>query len=152
MKRWQEAKKGDLSIREMTIPTAIEMISERPVFGWHPVEFAYELSARIGRWGDSMDAHNLLLSMLAEVGIAGTLPFLVGLWLCCRTAWMARRGDLGLIPLALLLAVLAVNMGIPALIWKPFWLVMGFTLAAAPTAAMQQARYGRLVPLQRAVP
>jgi hypothetical protein len=64
---------------------------------------------------------------------------------------MARRGDVGLIPLALFLAVLVVNMGIPALIWKPFWLVMGLTLAAASTTAMTRARYRRLVPLKRDV-
>jgi O-antigen ligase len=85
-----------------------------------------------------MDAHNLFLSMLMEVGVVGTIPFLVGLWLCFRAAWIARRGDLGLMPLALLVAVLTVNMGIPALLWKPFWLIMGLTLAAASTAAMQQ--------------
>jgi hypothetical protein len=36
-------------------------------------------------------------------------------------------------PLALLSAALALNMGIPALLWKPFWLAMGLTLAAAFT-------------------
>jgi O-antigen ligase len=132
MKRWQEAQEGNLSTRERVLPTALGMISERPILGWHPVAFAYEVGARTGKMGD-VDAHNLLLSMLGEVGVVGTIPFLAGLLLCFRAAWTARRGDLGLMPLALLSAALALNMGIPALLWKPFWLAMGLTLAAAFT-------------------
>ena len=138
MERWKQARTGDLSERDKTIPIALAMISERPIFGWHPVASAYEINARRGLKG-SMDAHNLLLSMLAEVGVVGTIPFFVGLWLSFRAAWMSRRGDLGLMPLSLLLAVLALHMGNPLVLWKPFWLVMGLTLATTSTPAMKQA-------------
>jgi O-antigen ligase len=131
------------------------MILERPIFGWHPGEFVYEISVRLGAVGENMDPHNLFVSMLGEVGVVGTIPFLAGLWLCFQAAWIARRGDLGLIPLAILLATLAVNMGVPALLWKPFWLAMGLTLATASTTAMTQAKYGRVIlvraPLKRGV-
>ena len=140
MKRWQEAREGDLSTRERVLPTALGMISERPIFGWHPVEFAYEIGARIGRRGD-VDVHNLFLSILGEMGLIGIIPFINGLLLCFRAAWTALRGDLGLMPLALLSAVLALNMGVPALLWKPFWLAMGLTLAAAFTTNYKTARY-----------
>ena len=143
MERWRQAQGGNLSMRQLAIPAALGMISERPIFGWHPIEFACEIGARIGI-RECLDAHNLLFNMLVEVGVVGTIPFFIGLWLCFRAAWMARRGDLGLMPLALLSAILTVNMAIPALLWKPFWLVMGLTLAAASTATMQQARYRRV--------
>ena len=141
MERWQQAQGGDLSMRQLAIPAALGMISERPIFGWHPVEFACEIGARIGI-RQCLDAHNLLFNMLAEVGVVGTIPFFAGLWLYFRAAWMARRGDLGLMPLALLLAMLTLHMAGPLVFWKPFWLFMGLTLAAASTAAMKQARYG----------
>jgi Lipid A core - O-antigen ligase and related enzymes len=76
MKRWQEAQEGNLSTRERVLPTALGMISERPILGWHPVAFAYEVGARTGKMGD-VDAHNLLLSMLGEVGVSGLYPSLL---------------------------------------------------------------------------
>jgi O-antigen ligase len=120
------------------------MISERPLFGWYPVEFACEIGARIGIKG-CLDAHNLLFNMLAEVGVVGTIPFFAGLWIYFRAAWMARRGDLGLMSLSLMLAVLVMHMAGPNVLWKPFWLVMGLTLAVASTAAMKQVRYRRII-------
>jgi O-antigen ligase len=144
MQRWQAAHGGDLSTRQLTIPAALGMGLERPLFGWHPVEFRYELAGRLGEGGRPVDPHNLLACMLAEVGIAGTIPFFIGFWLCFRAAWMARRGHLGLMPLSLMVGVLAMHMSGPNVVWKPFWLVMGLTLAAASTAVMKRARYRRI--------
>jgi O-antigen ligase len=144
MKRWQDAQGGDLSTRQLRIPAALEMGLERPLFGWHPVEYKYELAGRIGEGGRSADPHNLLASMLAEVGIAGAIPFFIGYWLCFRAAWTARRSHLGLMPLSLMVSVLAMHMSGPNVVWKPFWLVMGLTLAAASTAVMKRARYKRI--------
>ena len=143
-KRWQRAQEGDLATRQSTIPAALEMSIERPLFGWHPVEFRYELGARVGQGGEIADPHNLLASLLAEVGIAGTIPFCIGLWLCFLAAWTARRGDLGLMPLSLMVGVLIMHQSGPNVTWKPFWLVMGLTLAAASTAVMKRARYRRI--------
>jgi O-antigen ligase len=145
MKRWQYAQSGDLSTRQSRIPAALRMGLERPLFGWHPVEYTYELAGRVGQEGGPADPHNLLASMLAEVGIAGTIPFFIGLWLCFRAAWTARRGHLGLMPLSLMISVLAMHMSGPNVVWKPFWLVMGLTLAAASTTVMKRARYRRIV-------
>jgi len=143
-KRWQRAQEGDLATRQSTIPAALEMSIERPLFGWHPVEFRYELGTRVGQGGEIADPHNLLASLLAEVGIAGTIPFCIGLWLCFLAAWTARRGDLGLMPLSLMVGVLIMHQSGPNVTWKPFWLVMGLTLAAASTAVMKRARYRRI--------
>ena len=142
--RWQRAQRGDLATRQSTIPAALEMSIERPLFGWHPVEFRYELAARLGQGGEIADPHNLLASLLAEVGIVGTIPICIGLWLCFRAAWTARRGDLGLMPLSLMVGVLTMHQSGPNVTWKPFWLVMGLTLAAASTAVMKRTRYRRI--------
>jgi O-antigen ligase len=139
LERWQEAYyEGNLSRRQSMIPAALDMISERPIFGWQPMAAWYELGPRVGK--PSIDAHNLILDLLVESGLVGAIPFLVGLWLCVLSAWRARKGELGVTYLALLLATIVVNMGIPGLGWKPFWLVMGLGVAAASAAATQQFR------------
>lgn len=132
LERWQTTYyEGSLAGREKIMPAAIEMALERPIFGWQPVAFLYELGFRsYGIWGQ-MDAHNLYLHLLMEVGLVGAIPFLVGLWLCGWSAWRARLGDLGLLPLALLFTVLASGMSGTTLVWKTQWLVLALTLAAA---------------------
>jgi O-antigen ligase len=79
MARWQLAQKGDLSTRQLAIPPALGMISERPMFGWGPMEFMSELGSRVIRRGfrNTADTHNLLFNMLLEVGVVGTMPFFV---------------------------------------------------------------------------
>ena len=139
VKRWQAVYyEGSLSSRENIFPAALEMVLERPIFGWHPIEGFYELAWRLGIWGPR-DAHNLLLSLMVEVGVLGTLPFLAGLWLCWRSAWRARSGYLGGLPLALLVIILASNMSGTNILWKPQWLVLALTLAVG-TIVENQAR------------
>ncbi|MGH8057142.1 MAG: O-antigen ligase family protein, partial [Candidatus Entotheonellia bacterium] len=86
--RWEQLYyEGNMAGREKITPTAVGMILERPLFGWQPVAFWYELGTRLGRIFDTKDAHNLYLHLFLEVGALGALPFLVGLWLCGRAAW-----------------------------------------------------------------
>lgn len=127
--RWQEAYQGKLSGRERIAPAAVEMILERPVLGWQPVTWFYELGQRLGI-PSGKDAHNLVLALLLEVGVVGTFPFLVGFWLCARSAWHARSGRLEVLPLALLFAVLTAGMSGTTLVWKVQWLIFALTLAA----------------------
>src|SRR5439155_3107260 len=76
-----------------------------------PVNNKYELGLRLNeRIFRRRDAHNLVLEVLSSTGLAGTIPFLAGLGLCCVGAWRARRGPHGILPLALLLVVVAANM------------------------------------------
>lgn len=133
LERWQTTYyEGSLAGREDIFPATTEMILERPIFGWHPVQCFYELGWRLGLRTER-DTHNLFLALLVEVGVLGTIPFLVGLWLCGWSAWRARLGDLGLLPLALLFTVLASGMSGTTLVWKTQWLVLALTLAATPT-------------------
>jgi O-antigen ligase len=133
--RWQQTYyEGRLANREIIFPTAIEMILERPIFGWQPIEFSIELGFRSG-FRKGSDAHNLYLHLLLEVGLVGAISFLIGLGLCGWAAWKARGGNLGLLPLALFLTLLAANMSGTGLKQKSLWLVLALALAAASTAA-----------------
>jgi O-antigen ligase len=139
--RWQMTfEEGHSSGREKIYPAAIDMFLERPVFGWQPVEFQKELATRLGEiWGQK-DAHSLYFHLLLEVGAVGAIPFLVGLWLCGRAAWRARKGSFGPLPLALFLTVLVTNMTATGLARKSLWLVLALTLAAESAAASNRQK------------
>ena len=98
---------GSLAGRERIYPAVLSMIQERPLLGWGPIENQYEIAQRIGEEAkDRRDAHNMLFELFSTVGIVGTIPFLVGLALCLREAWRARKGPLEMLPIALLVTVL----------------------------------------------
>jgi O-antigen ligase len=153
MQRWEGAlSKGQLSGREEIVPAAIEMISERPFLGWQPARFQAELARRMYNtpyFADSKDAHNLFLHLLMEVGVVGTVPFCVGLWLCGHASWKARSRYLGMLPLALFCTVLAASMTQTALARKPFWLVLALAFAAASMTTAGQAHSGRRLLIRR---
>ena len=88
------------------------------------------LGRRLGR--SKMDTHNLFLWLFTEQGIVGAAPFCIGLALCSRAAWRARRGPRGLLPLALLVAILTVNMSGTYYVAKWFWFILAYCLASEP--------------------
>jgi O-antigen ligase len=129
--RWQAFSEiGDTSGRDTIFKDSFDMISERPLFGWQPIEFEYELGMRNLGVRSVKAAHNLYLHLFMEVGAIGAVPFLIGLWLCWSGAWKARNGDLGLLPLALLAAILAGGVGSNVIYQKPIWFVLAVTIAA----------------------
>lgn len=141
--RWQETfHEGKLAGREKIIPAALKMVAERPMFGWQPVRFQYELGRRVaeGYHTGTRDAHNLVFHLLLEVGIVGAVPFFMGLWWCGQGVWKARAEDLGLLALALFLAVMAASMTHTDLLRKPFWLVLALASAAASRGSMTRTR------------
>jgi O-antigen ligase len=138
LERLQLVSEGDLASREDIYPAAIEMISERPVFGWQPVEFVYELGKRMDVPSGRRDAHNLILYLFLEVGSAGAIPFLIGLGLCAWAAWRGRTAHLGLLPMALLLAILSANMAHTYLVEKVHWLMFALAVASAATVTGKQ--------------
>jgi O-antigen ligase len=121
---------GDVT-RGHIYAAARQMVVERPIAGWGPVVAQNRLGARVNSKTGIRDAHNLLLSLLIEVGILGTLPFLVGLLLVIRASWRGRTGRLGLVPLALLCVVLTTNVAHTNLAWKPMWFVLAVAMASA---------------------
>ena len=137
--RFEQSYSGNLAGRQMIIPASIDMILERPVFGWQPVAYWEELARRVGNVWGAKDAHNLFFHLLLEVGLIGAVPFIVGLGLCLAGAWKARIGKIGNLPFALLAMTLSVNLTHTYLARKPQWLVLALAVAAAAKAAQRSA-------------
>jgi O-antigen ligase len=138
LERWyQSYYDRDLSTREIMYPAAIEMFLQRPILGW--AGETWHLEFRLGRWDDA-DPHNLFLSLLLQVGLVGTIPFVVGLGLIGRLAWKAKDGPLGLLPLALFVTVLVFSMTVTTLTSKTFWLMMAVALGAGEDVLRRQGK------------
>jgi O-antigen ligase len=130
--RWQESvRTGNLAGREQLYPALWGMFLERPVFGWGPVANTYELANRIGeRERSHRAAHNIVLELLSATGLVGTLPFLLGAWLCVHRAWQARHRVHSVLPLALLASVFLSNMSGDWIASKLLWIVLAFAAAS----------------------
>lgn len=130
-RRIELAQGGDLAGREEIFPLAWGMFMEKPLIGWGTGENSYELARRIADGvHTSRDTHNLVLELLTSTGIAGTLPFLLGLGLCLLAAWRARHGPLGIVPFAMLAALLAGNMSGNYVVLKLMWFVLALCAAS----------------------
>jgi O-antigen ligase len=127
----EAAVTGHLAGRERIYPAALQLVRERPILGWGPVDNQYEIARRIEeRRRLRRDAHNLVLELLTTAGLAGAMPFMCGLALCVRGGWRARRGPLGVLPMALLAAVLTGTMSGTWIAAKILWLALAVALAA----------------------
>jgi O-antigen ligase len=143
--RWQTTlEKGDSSGRDKIFSSATDMFFEKPLLGWGPYEFQMELGRRYGVIFSQKDAHNLFTHLLLEVGLVGAGPFIIGLWLCARSAWRARQGSFGLLPFALLVTALASNLTGTDLALKQFWLVLATTVSAGAITIRQNATPNRI--------
>ena len=150
--RWEDSMRtGNMAGREQLYPALWTMFLEKPVLGWGPVTNTYELAARIGeRERPARAAHNIVLELLTATGLVGAFPFLVGAWLCLAAAWRARRGLLGVLPLALCCSVFLSNMSGDWIASKLIWLVLAFAYAsgrwdAAPIAVLSPTLAGTLL-------
>jgi O-antigen ligase len=133
--RWERTfYEGDVAQRQELLPAAWEMFLEKPILGWGPVVHAAEMATRVRRKDLLGDPHNVYLWLLIETGLLGTFPFLVGLWLCCRSVWRARKSGHGSLPLALLFFLLAINLKGTYLYYKIFWVVIAYALASGTYA------------------
>jgi O-antigen ligase len=106
------------------------MFLERPFLGWGYVELDTELGYRMGLIDRPKGTHNLVLHLLLEVGVVGAVPFFVGLFLCLRAAWSARRGPQGVLPLAILVTMLVGSLAGHLLARKEFWLILALAMGA----------------------
>ena len=130
-------EEGTLAGRERIYPALLVMIRERPALGWGPVENQYELERRLQDPGYiKRDAHNLVLELLTSTGVAGTIPFLIGLVLCLSSAWRARRSSRGVLQFAMLLAILTGTMSGTWIASKILWLVLAHGAAAGRRPAL----------------
>jgi len=128
---------GDTAGRDMIFAASIEMISEKPLLGWGPSVYFYELGRRTrSPWG-VRDPHNLFLHLLLEVGLLGAMFFFIGLGLCVRAAWAARVCSLGLLPLVLLTTMMVGSMSGTTLNTKMLWFVLMLSLGSEASAVKQ---------------
>lgn len=149
-RRFAMAGEGNFAKREQIFPSAFGMFLDRPLIGWG-AENEYELARRLPqRYRTSRDTHNLVLHVLTTTGLVGALPFFAGLLFAVRAAWLGRRGPLGALPLALLIALLAGNLSGNYIALKVQWVAIALAFAsyalaraAAPAGVTLPARMTR---------
>jgi O-antigen ligase len=130
------AETGTLAGREQLWPSLVDMFLEKPYIGWGPVNNQFEVAARTTDMvREHRDAHNLLLELLTAEGLAGAVPFLIGLGLCVHAAWRGRTSPYGIVPFALVALFLVANISTNLLAYKPFWWVLAVALASGQLAA-----------------
>lgn len=122
--------KGDTAGREVVYLEGAGMVNEKPLTGWGPLRYRYELANRIGEYGKEKDPHNLILKLLLEVGILGASPFFLGLGLCFRAAWKARDGLEGSLPISMFVTLLMINMSLTWENRKIFWIILAYSLVS----------------------
>jgi O-antigen ligase len=126
------AMTGNLAGREQLYPALWKMFLEKPVTGWGPIANTYELALRIGeRERPKRAAHNVVLELLTAGGLMMALPFLLGALLSVRSAWQARGGSHGVLPLALFCSLFLANMSGDWIESKLLWLVLAYAFASS---------------------
>ena len=137
------AEAGSFAGREHIYPAAVGMISERPMLGWGPIENQFEIATRIGEEKkDRRDAHNIVLDLMSSTGILGTIPFFIGYLLVVRSALRARRGPIGILPLALLAVTFMGCMSGTWIASKILWLTFSIALATGETVPLRNRLEG----------
>ena len=133
--RIERARGGDLAGREEIFPASWELFLDQPLIGWGPTENSYELAARIDD-GEHIrrDTHNIVLEVLTTTGLAGTIPFFAAVAMCFLASWRSRDGPLGIVPFAMMVAILAGNMSGNYIALKLTWFVMALGLASGRLA------------------
>lgn len=128
--RWEKTLyEGDVAGRFEIYQTALQMFAEQPLLGWGPARHYLELGHRLGL--EQRNTHNLYLWPLIETGLLGAIPFFIGLGLCWKSAWSARKTVQGLLPAAMLLFYLALAMKSNQIYDKLFWVLLAYSLASA---------------------
>ena len=136
------AEEGALAGRENIWPAALEMIQERPLFGWGLIDNQYEMGHRIAYRVPHRDMHNMFLELFTNSGAIGAIPFLVGIILCLLAAWRARRGPLGVMPLAMAGAILIGTLSGTWIASKILWLCLTVALAAGAHWSSRPPAFG----------
>lgn len=122
---------GDTAGRDVIYIQAAKMFEEKPLTGWGPVRYRYELSKRTEYKYVQRDPHNLGLKLLLEVGIVGFIPFFLAIGYCLWAAWKARFGLQGSLPLSMLVTLLMINMSHTWDNQKIFWIILAYGLVSA---------------------
>lgn len=123
---------GSVEERMVTLEAGMRMFARNPLLGVGPGDssIAYALYAgRDANCGchDQLVVHNAYIQALAEVGIAGSIPFMLFIFLSLYQAWKLESGPIGAYATALELAmwglVLCFISGGFVFTWWPYILV-----------------------------
>jgi O-antigen ligase len=134
------AETGTMAGREQLWPSLVDMALEKPWAGWGPINNQYEVAARTTDMArEHRDAHNLLLELLTALGLAGAVPFLIGLGICVVGAWRGRTSPYGIVSFALIALFLVANVSTNLVAYKPFWWVLALALASGQLATRDGA-------------
>ena len=134
------AETGTLAGREQLWPSLVDMALEKPLAGWGPINNQYEVAARTTDMArEHRDAHNLWLELLTALGLAGAVPFLIGLGICVVAAWRGRTSAYGIVPFALIALFLVANISTNLVAYKPFWWVLALAFASGQLAPREGA-------------
>jgi len=146
-RRWElTLERGSLAGRERIYPEAFKMFLDRPLVGWGFGVNDVVLGARLGQF-IPRDTHTTYLWVLTEDGLAGSIPYFIGLYLAAMSAWKARRLPVGMVPFALMATVLVVNLSLTWQYRKLYWLILAIALASSrPIEALKRPRRRRLAP------
>ena len=137
MKRFSAVASSDVTqeeARARMVPVLWEIFLRSPVYGSGPEQYQYELTRRampyLADKQQLINAHNMPLFILAEMGIIGLLIFGVGLVMALAAAWRARLDSCGLLPLAWLLPITVAGLTISCPVFSPLlWVAIGYALA-----------------------
>lgn len=121
-------QQGNVAGRDEIYRAGWQLFLERPILGWGPVEFLYKLGGRLNL--PQRDPHGMFFWIVLEAGLVGALFFFAGVWLCIRAAWKSRTGPEGILPLALMVTVIVVNLSTSWFAHKTFWVVLAIALAS----------------------
>ena len=137
--------------RARMIPVLWEIFLRSPIYGSGPDRYQYELSRRampyLAEKQQTISAHNLALLLLVETGIIGFVLFAVGLSKAVWSAWKARLGPCGFLPLAWLLPMTIAGLTIASPLYNPvFWLALGYALAGPNPELSYAYRINRFQP------
>lgn len=138
LKRFEAASSGPATdeSRVRMVPVLWEIFERSPITGTGPDRYQYELTRRampyLADKQQTICSHNLALLLLVETGIIGFAIFSIGLGKALISAWRARNGPCGLLPLAWLLPMSIGGLTICSPIFAPiFWLAIAYSLAGA---------------------
>lgn len=134
---------GSVQERMVTLEAGMRMFMKNPLLGVGPGDSSVAYALYAGRDAncgchDQLVVHNAYIQVLADVGLAGAIPFVVFLFVSLYQAWRMERGSIGHYAMALELAmwglVLCCMSGGFVYTWWPYILV-GLIAAAKRISA-----------------
>lgn len=131
VERWTLAiETGSTSSRTKIWREAIEMVKEKPIFGWGP-KATENLAERLQCPSSILATHNMVLNIMTFTGLVGFLPYLWGYIAVFRASWQARSGVEDILPMAIFISIFFTDMICGGLPGKFHWTWFAYILASS---------------------